>query len=132
MQNWWDGNPSEVTSVAMPRFIAIQELADLLGALSHPDRIRIVEELRGGELDVKHLAAALELPQARVSQLLAVLRGKRIVRKRREGRHAFYGLANPRVADWLLEGLDFLEAQVRESEAMRASVEEARDHYSSG
>ena len=113
----------------MPRFIAIQELADLLGALSHPDRIRIVEELRAGELDVNHLAAVLELPQARVSQLLAVLRAKRVVRKRREGRHAFYSLESPRMADWLLEGLDFLEARVRESEEMRASVARARDHY---
>lgn len=113
----------------MPRSIALQELSDLLGVLAHPDRIRIVEELRSGELDVNHLAEALDLPQARVSQHLAALRARRVVHKRRDGRHAYYELDHPALAGWLLDGLDFLEARIRESEAVRASVEETRDRY---
>lgn len=114
----------------MPRSIAIQELAELLGALAHPDRIRIVEELRAGELDVNHLAEAIDLPQARVSQLLSVLRAHDVVRKRRDGRHVYYALGDPRLAEWLLDGLDFLEARARESEALRTSVAQTRDRYS--
>jgi DNA-binding transcriptional ArsR family regulator len=114
----------------VPRLLAIQQLSELLSALSHPARIRIVEELRAGEHDVNYLAEALELPHARVSQHLSVLRAQHIVRRRREGRRAHYELRNRHLARWLLDGLDFLEARIRESEAIRTSVEEARDRFS--
>ena len=69
----------------MPRSIAITELASMLGVLSHPDRIRIVEELRSGERCVQDLAEALDCPQARISQHLSLLKSHRIVHKRRAG-----------------------------------------------
>ena len=107
-----------------------KSLSELLSKLSHPDRIRIVEELRAAEHDVNHLAETLELPHARVSQHLSVLRAQRIVRKRREGRRAYYELRNRDLARWLMDGLDFLEARIRESEEIRTSVEEVRGRYS--
>jgi DNA-binding transcriptional ArsR family regulator len=115
----------------MPRSLAIQELATLLGVLSHPDRVRIIEELRTEEHDVSFLAAQLEVAQARVSQHLSVLRAHRLVRTRREGRHVFYQLANARIADWLVDGLDFLEASIREGDAIKESVAEARSRWGS-
>jgi DNA-binding transcriptional ArsR family regulator len=114
----------------MPRSLALQELSDLLGVLSHPDRVRIVEELRGGELDVNHLADAIELRHARVSQHLALLRAQRVVEKRRDGRHVYYHLTQPRIAAWLIEGLDFLETRLRESDEVRSSVLKAKERYS--
>ena len=114
----------------MPRSIALDELATLLGVLAHRDRIRLVEELRAGECDVAHLAEALEVSASRVSQHLALLRSHRVVSKRKGGRHAYYSLVDHRLAGWLIDGLDFLEAEVAESERLRAAVIEARSRYS--
>ena len=41
------------------RAIAARELAKLFAVFSHPDRLRIVEELRDGERDVNALQDAL-------------------------------------------------------------------------
>ena len=90
------------------RLIAAQELARLFNALSHPDRIRIVEELRDGERDVNALQAALGVTHSRTSQNLSVLRMHRVVAERREGRHVFYRLVQPDMATWILAGIQFL------------------------
>ena len=106
---------------------ALQELADLLRALGHPQRVGLVEELRGGEQDVNHLCEALGCSHARMSQHLAKLRALRLVRMRREGRHVYYRLADPRLAGWLLDGLDFVESEYADTEHIRASVHAARE-----
>lgn len=112
------------------RAVATRELADLLGVLAHPHRVRIIEELRLGEHDVNFLAGALEVSHSRVSQHLALLRSHRLVRERRDGRHVFYCLANPELARWLLDGLDFVEAELSRNEEIRAAVHSARDLWS--
>lgn len=112
------------------RSLAVDELSSLLGVLSHRDRIRLVEELRDGEHDVKSLSEALEIAQPRVSQHLAQLRAHHLVQMRREGRRVHYRLANPRVAAWLVEGLDFIEADLRHSQEILAAVAETRSSWS--
>ena len=44
------------------RQVVAKELADIFKVIAHPDRIRLIEELRDGEQDVNSLAAALDLP----------------------------------------------------------------------
>ncbi|MCK6508505.1 metalloregulator ArsR/SmtB family transcription factor [Myxococcota bacterium] len=114
----------------MPHTVAAAELARLLSLLSHPHRIQIVEELRLGEQDVNHLQQALGVSHSRVSQHLAQMRAARVVSERREGRHVFYHLKQPDIAHWLLEGLGFLEAELREAEGLRDAVEKARHLWS--
>jgi hypothetical protein len=41
-----------------------------------------------------------------------------------------YRLANPRVARWLVEGLDFIEADLRHSQELLKAVEETRSSWS--
>ncbi|MCO4763192.1 MAG: helix-turn-helix transcriptional regulator [Myxococcales bacterium] len=108
---------------------AVRELAAVLHVLGHAQRVRIIEELRDGEHDVNFLAEAIGCSHARVSQHLAKLRGLRLVRMRREGRHVFYRLANPTLASWLLDGLDFVESEFAETEQIRDSVREARESW---
>lgn len=92
------------------RVLITKELAELLGVLAHPHRIRIVEELRGGEeKDVNSLQAELGISHSSVSQHLSLLRAHRIVLERREGRHVFYRLRQPEMASWLTDALRFLE-----------------------
>jgi len=108
------------------RQVVARELAELFGVFAHPDRIRLVEELRGGEKDVNALQAALGVTHSRTSQNLAILRARRIVAERREGRHVFYRLVNPALADWIVQGLPFLDIDLQAVEARRTAIEEVR------
>ena len=71
------------------------ELAvEVFSMLAEPTRVRIVLALRGGELPVNTIAAAVDKAPASVSQHLAKLRMARIVSTRQEGQRVFYRLEN--------------------------------------
>ena len=105
------------------RSVVARELADVFKQLAHPDRVRLVEELGGGERAVGDLAAALGLPGPRVSQHLATLRAHRLVEERREGRRHYYRLSRSDLAAWVVEGLAFIEGRMSLD---RQTVEAAR------
>lgn len=114
------------------RRLVTQELSKFLGVLSHPHRIRIVEELRHEERDVNFLEKTLEISHARVSQHLALMRSHRLVVERRAGRRVFYRLVQPDLAGWLLEGLDFIERDLESVEDMRQAVENVKSEWQTG
>ena len=120
-------NPWPVSGrLFMPdRQIVSKELADLFKIIAHPDRIRIIEELGHGEKDVNTLVERLELPGPRVSQHLGLMRANRIVEERREGRHHYYHLVQPEMADWIIDALSFVEG--RASVISKRSISRARD-----
>ena len=66
----------------------------MLKALADEDRLRIIEQLRGGEQTVGALAEALKLEIANVSHHLRVLRESGFVSFTREGRFMRYRLAD--------------------------------------
>ena len=72
----------------------LKHCAAALRTLSHPDRLRIVEALAKGPLDVSELTARLRRPQAAVSQPLMRLRAHGLVAAEREGRVARYRVAH--------------------------------------
>ena len=94
------------------RIVVAKELAEIFKLISHPDRVRLIEELGGQEKDVNSLADSLALPNARVSQHLSLLRAHRIVEERRDGRHHFYRLVQPDLAEWIVDGLAFIEGRI--------------------
>ena len=69
--------------------------AEFFKALSHPLRIRILERLVTGERSVLELQRTLDVEQPIVSQQLAVLRARRIVRARKEGTTVRYAVRDP-------------------------------------
>ena len=73
--------------------------AEICKALADPKRLMIVHELRGGELPVGEMAVRLGIPQANVSQHLAILRKHGVVLTRREGTSVFYQLASDKIAE---------------------------------
>lgn len=87
----------------------MEALADLLGAISHPDRLRLLLALGDGEQDVASLSSAAGLSQPRTSQHLALLRAHHLVASRREGRRAMYALTQPELLPWLGQAAMFLE-----------------------
>lgn len=111
------------------RALVTKELGEFLGVLSHPHRIRIVEELRDGEHDVNSLAESLGISHSGVSQHLMVLRAKRLVSERREGRHVYYQLRQPEIAAWLLEATRFLERGTVEGDELRKAISRARREW---
>jgi DNA-binding transcriptional ArsR family regulator len=108
------------------RIVVARELSEIFKLLSHPDRIRLVEELRRGEADVNSLHEALGLPATRVSQHLALLRAQKIVAERRDGRRHLYHLTQPEFARWIVDGLAFIETRAAGAGEARAALESAR------
>jgi DNA-binding transcriptional ArsR family regulator len=118
---------TDLPDEAMPeRALVTRELSQLLGVLSHPLRIRIVQELRDGEHDVTYLQGLLGISHAGVSQHLGLLRAHRIVVERREGRHVYYHLRQPELAAWLVVGLRFVETDRESHEQFIAAIEHVR------
>jgi DNA-binding transcriptional ArsR family regulator len=112
------------------RKLAAEKLAELMSSLSRPDRLRIVLELRSGEKDVTELTEILNLAQPTVSQHLAALRLHHLVEQRREGHHVYYHLANPQVADWVMEAFHFTESEVVGIAKVKAAMKEAKSIWS--
>lgn len=71
--------------------------ADFFKALAHPLRIRILDELRSGEVAVSDLSTRLDVEQSSLSQQLSVLRGRNLVIARKEGLSVFYSIRDPEI-----------------------------------
>ncbi len=63
---------------------------DLLSALAEPNRRRLIELLRGGEMTVTELAAHFTVTRPAISQHLGVLAAAGLVEVRRDGRFRRY------------------------------------------
>ncbi len=77
----------------------LEENAELLKALAHPSRLKIIGFLSSGKQCVKHIWEALDLPQPNVSQHLSVLRNKGILGYKREGSIVCYYIKNKKALD---------------------------------
>lgn len=69
--------------------------AEILKVLGHPVRLKIVAGLCTQECNVKNIWECLGLPQATVSQHLALLKNKGIIEGKRGGAEVFYSVVNP-------------------------------------
>ena len=69
--------------------------AEILKVLGHPIRLKIVAGLCTNECNVKHIWECLNLPQATVSQHLALLKNKGIIEGKRDGVEVHYSVINP-------------------------------------
>ena len=69
--------------------------SEILKVLGHPIRLKIVAGLMSQSCNVKKIWECLGLPQATVSQHLALLKNKSIISGRREGVEVFYQVTCP-------------------------------------
>ncbi len=98
--------------------------SDFCKTLANPKRQQILDNLRQKEMTVKELMKATGIPQANLSQHLAILRTKGILTARREGIHVHYSLANEKV----LKAFDLIseilqEALSTQSTTVNAGIE---------
>lgn len=114
----------------MFRKVAATALANFLSVISHPARIRIVEELKNKELDVSTLQEILEISQSSVSQHLSVLKSHRIIDERRAGKRVYYHLTNLELANWLVQGLDIIGNGNHYDESVSSAIISAKKAWS--
>ncbi len=75
--------------------------AEFFKALASPLRIRILDELRGGELTVTELRMRLGVEATNISQQLAILKAKNIVVGRKQGSNMYYSCRDPAIFKFL-------------------------------
>ena len=76
-----------------------EHAAEVLKAVAHPVRLRIVATLCRGAEHVNALAERLDVPQPIVSQQLRILRGHGLVSAHRANGFAWYRPAEPALRD---------------------------------
>jgi len=72
--------------------------SDLLGAMANTSRLMILCQLADGEKSVSDLQPMIGLSQSALSQHLAVLRRRHLVRTRRSGQLIYYSLISGEAA----------------------------------
>jgi ArsR family transcriptional regulator len=92
--------------------------AEFFKTLGHPVRIRILESLVGRERSVQDLQQALDLGQPIVSQHLAALRAKNIVKARKEGTTVWYTISVASIAELLAIARRIFDSQLIDSQTM--------------
>lgn len=73
------------------------EMAAIFAILADQSRMRMLTALGGCELCVTDLAAATGINRTTISHQLRILRGARLVRRRREGKVVYYALDDDHV-----------------------------------
>lgn len=91
-----------MTMTALPTTITPEVVARFFRALGDPTRLRLLEFLLHTEHTVTECVDHVGLSQGRVSTHLACLADCGYVQVRRQGRYAYYRVADPRVADLAL------------------------------
>lgn len=87
--------------------ISFDREAEILKVLGHPVRLKIVAGLMSQSCNVKKIWECLELPQATVSQHLALLKNKGIIEGKRDGVEVFYQVTSVearKIVESLMEG----------------------------
>lgn len=92
----------------MPRKEILQQMANFFSIFSDSTRLKILSALAIKEMCVSDISCSLDLNQTTVSHQLKLLKQSNAVSDKREGKVIFYSLANKKINDILLEGVDFL------------------------
>lgn len=77
--------------------LILERAARVIRVLGHPLRLRLLERLEAGEVNVTDLVRSSGATQALVSQHLSILRAEGVVGTRRDGGRIFYRITEPKV-----------------------------------
>jgi DNA-binding transcriptional ArsR family regulator len=76
-----------------------QRMAEFMGTLADPNRLRLLSALASCELCVCDLASILKMSESAVSHQLRVLKAARLVSYRKAGRNVYYKLADHHISN---------------------------------
>jgi DNA-binding transcriptional ArsR family regulator len=78
---------------------ALEQAAECLKILAHPHRLRMVQLLLRGRYTVGELAEACGIPSHMASEHLRLMQRCGLFKNEKEGRKAYYQIAEPHLAD---------------------------------
>jgi DNA-binding transcriptional ArsR family regulator len=78
---------------------ALEQAAECLKILAHPHRLRIVQMLLRGRYTVGELAESCGIPSHMASEHLRLMQRCGFLTSEKEGRRAFYEIAEPHLAN---------------------------------
>ena len=93
----------------MPDDGTLCELAEFFRVFGDSTRIRILYALSKSEMCVCDIAELLNVSQSAVSHQLQILRSKRLVKYRREGKTVFYSLNDEHIFTIIGQGIDHIK-----------------------
>jgi DNA-binding transcriptional ArsR family regulator len=76
---------------------ALEMVARRFAVLAEPMRLRLIQNLFAGEMNVNALVVATGGTQANISRHLQTLTQARILSRRKEGLQVFYAIADPSI-----------------------------------
>jgi len=85
--------------------------SDVCKTLANPKRQEILDRLREQEMTVNEIVGRTGISQANLSQHLAILRTKGIVKARRDGLNVYYSLSNTKI----IQAFDLISQLINES-----------------
>src|SRR4051794_6542974 len=88
---------------------AVAALAETFKVLGDSTRVRILDALAREEVPVCDLAEVLGLTQSAVSHQLRLLRGMRLVKSRRDGKHIYYVADDHHIVELFERGLEHVQ-----------------------
>ena len=96
-------NPAMVKAgkARLPRQQELEGMELFFKVLGDSTRLRILHALLVGELCVRDLSEIVRMSDSAVSHQLAVLKGARLVRHRRDGKVIYYSLSDDHVSSLL-------------------------------
>jgi ArsR family transcriptional regulator, virulence genes transcriptional regulator len=107
--------------------ITIYELqAEVSKTLAHPLRLVILHCLKDGEKTVNDLTQITGASQSNVSQHLALMRQRQIVKTRKAGSNIYYRVASPKIS----QACDMVREVLMEQLNLKQEI--ANKHLSSG
>jgi ArsR family transcriptional regulator, lead/cadmium/zinc/bismuth-responsive transcriptional repressor len=90
----------------LPEGVALEDASAMFRALGDPARLRLLARLVDGEICVTELADLEKEKISTVSARLRALYAVRLVKRRRQAKHIFYGLADAHVFELVHSALD--------------------------
>lgn len=104
------------SSFELPPKRVLERASSFFRAAGDYERLRIMGLLLQREWCVTEIAEALDEALPTVSQRLRILRGDGLVRRRREGKHIYYALADTHVSQLLASALEHADEPVGEED----------------
>jgi ArsR family transcriptional regulator len=99
--------------------------SDVCKTLANPKRQEILDSLREREMTVNGIVEKTGITQANLSQHLAIMRTKGIVKTRRDGLNVYYSLSNTKI----IQAFDLISQLINESLASQTqTVKDAIGH----
>ncbi len=92
--------------------------AEICKAMGSPLRLEIIDIIQNDEMTVKEILEKTEGSKANISQHLAILKSKGLLKARRDGKNVYYRLSNPKVLKACFMMRDILIEQMKESKKL--------------